>query len=146
MWHPRRHPRPGTLKGYYHYEPAEYLLWYLAPGVVDLTILAALAVFAQVIAPNKFVGWGVMALYIVGRFALPANGLEHNLYIYGGANAVPLSDMNAQGRFWIGAWWFRLYWSAFALVLLVAAYSLWRRGRRWVTALAADGCAGAARL
>ena len=84
--------------------------------------------FVQVIAPNKFVGWGVMMVYIIAVFALPANGLEHNLYIFGGVNPVPLSDMNGQGKFWIGAWWFRAYWGAFALVLLVAAYALWRRG------------------
>jgi len=117
-----------TFKGYYDYEPGEYLLWYLVPGVVDLTILSALAVFGQVIAPNKFAGWGVMVIYIIARFALPANGFEHHLYFYGGTNPVPLSDMNGQGRFWIGAWWFRLYWSAFALLLLLGAYALWRRG------------------
>ncbi|HEY7852639.1 MAG TPA: aminopeptidase, partial [Caulobacteraceae bacterium] len=117
-----------TFKGYYNYQPGEYLLWYVLPGVVDLTILAALAVFGQVIAPNKYVGWGVMALYIIASFALPANGLEHNLYIFAGTNPVPLSDMNGQGKFWIGAWWFRLYWGAFSLVLLVAAHALWRRG------------------
>ncbi|HXU99086.1 MAG TPA: ABC transporter permease subunit [Caulobacteraceae bacterium] len=117
-----------TLKGYHHYELGKYLLWYLIPGVVDLSILAALAVFGQVIAPNKYVGWGVMALYIIATFALPSNGFEHNLYIFGGTNPVPLSDMNGQGKFWIGAWWFRLYWGAFSLALLVAAYALWRRG------------------
>jgi aminopeptidase N len=117
-----------TLKGYYSYEPGEYLLWYVIPGVVDLTILSALAVFGQVIAPNKFAGWGVMVVYIIASFVLPANGFEHNLYIFGGVNPVPLSDMNGQGRFWIGAWWFRLYWGAFSLLLLIAAFSLWRRG------------------
>ncbi|MGH7025294.1 MAG: ABC transporter permease subunit, partial [Caulobacteraceae bacterium] len=117
-----------SLKGYYDFELGEYLAWYVAPGVVDLTIISALAVFGQVIAPNKFAGWGVMVLYIVATFALPANGLENNLYIYGGSNPAPLSDMNGAGRFWIGAWWDRAYWGAFALVLLVAAYALWRRG------------------
>ncbi|HEY1879050.1 MAG TPA: ABC transporter permease subunit [Caulobacteraceae bacterium] len=117
-----------TFKGYYHYELGRYLLWYLVPGAVDLTILAALAVFGQVIAPNKFAGWGVMVVYIVARFALPANGFEHNLYIFGGTNPVPLSDMNDEGRFWIGAWWDRFYWSVFALLLLIGAYALWRRG------------------
>ena len=117
-----------TFKGYYAYEPREYLLWYLLPGLADLTILSALAIFGQVIAPNKFAGWGVMVIYIIATFALPANGLEHNLYIFGGVTPDPLSDMNGQGRFWIGAWWFRLYWGAFALALLVFAYALWRRG------------------
>jgi hypothetical protein len=36
--------------------------------------------------------------------------------------------MNGQGRFWIAAYWFRLYWSAFALLLLVLAYAVWPRG------------------
>ena len=124
-----------TFKGYFDYQPGEYLRWYLLPGVVDLTILSALAVFGQVIAPNKFAGWGVMVAYIIASFALPANGLEHNLYIFGGVNPVPLSDMNGQGRFWIGAWWDRLYWGAAAFALLVAAYALWRRGE--TTSLAA---------
>jgi aminopeptidase N len=115
-------------KGWFDFQLGEYLLWYLVPNAVSLIILAALAIFAQVISPGKFVGWGVMVLYIVARFTLPASGLEHNLYNFAGFNPVPLSDMNGQGKFWIGAWWFRLYWSAFALMLLVAAYGLWRRG------------------
>ena len=36
--------------------------------------------------------------------------------------------MNGQGHYWIGRAWFRLYWFAFALILLVLAYGLWRRG------------------
>ena len=117
-----------ALKGYFNFEPGKYLLWYLLPNSVDLIILAALAVFGQVISPNKFAGWGVMVLYIILRFALPGMGLEHGLYIFGAVTPTPLSDMNGQGRFWIGAWWFRLYWGAFALLLLVAAHALWRRG------------------
>ena len=41
---------------------------------------------------------------------------------------MPLSDMNGAGSFWIGAWTFRLYWGAFAVLLLLAAHLLWRRG------------------
>jgi ABC-2 type transport system permease protein len=128
-----------VVKGYDNFEPGKYLLWYLVPGTIDLILLAALAVFGQVIAPNKFAGWGVMVLYIIARFALPANGFEDNLYIFGGVNPVPLSDMNGEGRFWIGAWWYRLYWGAFSLLLLVGAYLLWRRGagRSLVSRLAA---------
>ena len=117
-----------TAKGYLNFEPGKYVLWYLLPNGVDLISLAALAMFGQVVAPNKFAGWGVMVLYIIARFALPANGLEDGLYIFGAVNPMPLSDMNGLGRFWIGAWWGRLYWSAFSLLLLVVAYAVWRRG------------------
>jgi ABC-2 type transport system permease protein len=117
-----------ALKGYYDFEIGKYLWWYLAPNIVDLAILAALAIFIQALSPHKFVGWLAMTLYIVLNFTIPSLGLEHNLIFYGHTNPVPLSDMNNQGRFWIGAWWFRAYWGAWALLLLVAAFALWRRG------------------
>ena len=106
----------------------EYLLWYLVPQSIDFILLAVLAVFFQVLAPQKFVGWGLMVLYLVTTITFANLGFEHNLYNYGNSPAVPLSDMNGQGKFWIGATWFRVYWSAFALMLLVLGYALWRRG------------------
>jgi hypothetical protein len=36
--------------------------------------------------------------------------------------------MDGMGRFWVGQTWFQVYWGAFALVLAVLAYALWRRG------------------
>ena len=117
-----------ALKGYDHFELGKYLLWYLVPNGIDMFLIAALAVFCQAISPHKFVGWGLMVLYIISMFALPGLGLEHNLYRYGTSPDTPLSDMVGQGKFWIGAAWFRLYWTAFAVVLLVIAYGLWRRG------------------
>jgi aminopeptidase N len=117
-----------AVKGYYNFEFGKYLLWYLAPNAADLAILAALSIFIQAVSPHKFVGWLAMTVYIVLKFVVPNLGLEHNLIFYGHTNPTPLSDMNGQGRFWIGAWWFRAYWGAWALLLLLAAFALWRRG------------------
>jgi aminopeptidase N len=117
-----------AIKGGASFELGKYLWWYVAPNAVDCVFFAVLAVVLQVILPHKFFGWGAMVLYVVASLVLPATGFEHGLYLYGAAPEVPLSDMNGQGRFWIGAWWFRLYWGAFALLLLVLAYGLWRRG------------------
>jgi ABC-2 type transport system permease protein len=117
-----------ALKGYYHFEIGKYLLWYVLPTSCDLILLAALAIFFQAITPSKFAGWGLMVLYIIAVFAIPGMGIEHNLILFGDTNPVPLSDMNGLGKFWIGAWWFRLYWGAIALLLLVVAYLIWRRG------------------
>ena len=41
---------------------------------------------------------------------------------------MPLSDMNGAGSFWKGAWTVRFYWGAFAVLLLLGAHLLWRRG------------------
>jgi aminopeptidase N len=115
-------------KGFFEFQIPEYLLWYVLPQSVDYIMVAVLAVFLQVLSPHKFVGWGLMVLYLVTTITFSNLGFQHNLYNYGGSPGVPLSDMNGMGKFWIGAWWFRLYWSAFAVILLVLGYALWRRG------------------
>ena len=117
-----------AIKGYTHFELGAYALWFVLPLVIGALQLAVLSVFVQVLVPQKFIGWGVMLLYIVASVALASAGFEHNLYNYGGTPNVPLSDMNGMARFWVGQAWFQLYWSAFAAVLCVLAYALWRRG------------------
>ncbi len=114
--------------GYTHLEPGAYLLWFVLPDFISALQLAALAVFVQALVPQKFLGWAVMLVYLVGTITLANLGYEHNLYNYAGTPTVPLSDMNGMGRFWVGRAWFQAYWTAFALVLLVLAQALWRRG------------------
>ena len=115
-------------KGYTHLQPVAYLLWFVVPTVIGALLLAVLSVFVQVLVPQKFIGWGVMLVYVVASVALGSAGFEHNLYSYASGPSVPLSDMNGMARFWIGAAWFHFYWGAFALILAVCAYGLWRRG------------------
>ena len=116
------------IKGYTHLELFHYLVWWVLPQAVYCLLMAVLAVFLQVLSPHKFVGWGLMVLYIIGTIVASSWGLEHSLTLYPEASPSPISDFNGQSRFWIGAWWFRLYWSAFAVVLLVLCHALWRRG------------------
>ncbi|HTB66058.1 MAG TPA: M1 family aminopeptidase [Steroidobacteraceae bacterium] len=117
-----------AVRGYFHFEIGKYLLWWVLPHGIDFVLLAALAIFVQTLSPHKYVGWAVMAVYLISTIVLDNLGFEHHLYRYGGGPDVPLSDMDGQGRYWIGAYWFRLYWSAFALILLVLSHGLWRRG------------------
>ncbi|MEP7216424.1 MAG: ABC transporter permease, partial [Anaerolineaceae bacterium] len=114
--------------GYTRVELGNYLLWFVAPGVVVSLLLAVLSVFVQVLVPQKFIGWAAMLVYLVATVSLAAAGFEPNLSSYAGPPLVPISDMNGLGRFWIGQAWFLAYWSSFALVLAVLTYCLWRRG------------------
>jgi ABC-type Na+ efflux pump permease subunit len=116
------------LKSYYDFRLDEYLLWYVAPLAVDLALTAILAVFFQSIVPNKYAGWGLMVLFLILTLAASQIGLEHHLLLYGEGPKAQFSDLNGAGNWWQGGWWFRLYWGAFALILLVAAHVLWRRG------------------
>jgi aminopeptidase N len=112
--------------GFTHLEPGKYLLWYLLPRTWDLLLLAAIAIFVQSLSPHKAIGWGVMTLFLASQQLNKV--IKHNLLLYGGVPGVPLSDLNGAGSFWKGAWTFRTYWGAFALLLLVGAHLLWRRG------------------
>jgi aminopeptidase N len=116
------------IKGFVDLQIGEYLLWWILPQSIEAILLAVLAIFIQAMSPHKFIGWGAMVVFLISTLVMANLGLEHNLYQFGGMPRVPLSDMNGEGRFWVGAYWFRLYWSAFALILLILAYGLWRRG------------------
>ncbi|MCA0174953.1 MAG: aminopeptidase [Proteobacteria bacterium] len=114
--------------GYTQLELGHYLLWLVLPGLVGSVLLAVLALVLQVIAPSKPIGWGLTLLVLVAGMALNLAGWSHPLYNYGATPPVPLSDMNGMGRFWIGRAWLQAYWLAFAGLLLVLAYGLWKRG------------------
>lgn len=115
------------LRGYTDFEFGKYFAWWIWPGVVDMFLIAALAVFLQSVAPHKFVGWLLMFVYIVATIALSNLGVEHNLVLYGGTPIPQLSDMNGLGRAGEARGWFQAYWTAAAIVLLVLAYGLWSR-------------------
>lgn len=117
-----------ALKGVTDFELGKYLLWYLAPQSISFVLLAVLAIFIQALSPNKFVGWAIMVVYLISTLVLSNLGLDHLMYRYGATPAVPLSDMNGRGDFAVFEAWLTAYWSAFAVVLMVVAYALWRRG------------------
>ncbi len=116
------------LKGYTQLEFGHYLLWYVVPWSLNVTLMAVLAVLVQTLVPNKQAGWLAMLVFIVARSTLGNMGFEHHLYQYASASGVPLSDMNGQGTFAAHAAWFDAYWSACALILVVLTQALWRRG------------------
>ncbi len=117
-----------TIKGVTDYQLDRYISWYLWPEAVNYAQLAVLAIFVQAMSPNKFVGWAIMVVYIISTLVLVSLGFDHFLYRYASGPAVPLSDMNGTGDFAAFAGWLNAYWSAFALILLVIAFGLWRRG------------------
>lgn len=117
-----------ALKGFQDFNLPGYLLWYALPALFTSFCTAALAVFLQAISPNKFIGWGLMLVYLVVTLVAGQMGFDHNLYLYGHYPSVPISEMNGQGHYWIGAAWFQVYWTLGALLLVTLAYALWPRG------------------
>jgi ABC-2 type transport system permease protein len=106
----------------------QYLGWFILPAAVSGLLLAILAVFLQVLSPNKYVGWGILFAWFVGRIFLSNMGYSDPLYLYGSSGQVPLSDFVGEGSFWIGQAVLQFYWLCAAVILAVLAHLLWPRG------------------
>ncbi|HWU78064.1 MAG TPA: M1 family aminopeptidase [Rhodanobacter sp.] len=106
------------FSGYRHVQPWLYVQ-YIGLALPGFLLFAVLAVVLQVWANNKFVGYALLVAYLISHAVLAQFDLVDHLYSYGSAPGTPYSDMNRFGTFWIGNLWFRAYWGAFAVALLV---------------------------
>jgi ABC-2 type transport system permease protein len=116
-------------RGYADFEPGLYAL---GVGVLigwPFLLIAVLALAAQVITNQKYVGFLVVLLYFISDPILGAMGWTHNLYQYAQSPPAPYSDMNGYGHFLAPTFWFLAYWSMLAIALLVATHLFWVRGR-----------------
>ncbi|MEY2113716.1 MULTISPECIES: ABC transporter permease/M1 family aminopeptidase [Rhodanobacter] len=114
--------------GYTQLEPGLYLAT-LALNAIPFVLLAVLALFLQVVANNKFLGYLLTIVWLVlGTIGFDLLHWEQNLYTYGSAPGLPYSDMNGFGHFLRAVLWFDFYWACFAVALLVLAALFWVRG------------------
>ncbi|UCG33870.1 MAG: hypothetical protein JSU68_04380, partial [Phycisphaerales bacterium] len=114
--------------GYLHFEPALYFKGLFVLLMSEWLLLCVLAVSAQVITNQKFVGFLVMVLYFVAMEVFPLIGWNHHLYQYGTTPTARYSDMNGYGHFVTSLVWFNVYWWLLAAGLVVLSGLLWVRG------------------
>jgi ABC-2 type transport system permease protein len=115
-------------RGYTRIEPLLYVQQLFGISLAGFALLAVLAVFFQVLANHKYVGFLLMILFYVSDAVLPQLDLAHVLYRYGEPQGVPHSDMNGLGHFLERWLWMHAYWGMVAVLLLLFANLLWVRG------------------
>ncbi len=115
------------IRGYHRIEPGLYAA-NIALTALKFLLLAALALFLQVIANNKFRGYLLVVLFLISGIVLRQLDFDHHLYNFGSAPETPYSDMNGYGHFLAAHLWFSAYWSCLAIALLVLAALYWARG------------------
>jgi ABC-type transport system involved in multi-copper enzyme maturation permease subunit len=103
---------------------AELVGWYVLPRTFDWLLIGTLALFFQAVSPTKLAGWGLMVLFLVATLALDQAGLRDPLHHYGRYPGFPLPPTLSNAE---GAGWYRLYWGALALLLLVLANAAFAR-------------------
>ena len=117
-----------AAKGYFNFEIPLYLEALFGFRFIDLLLIAVLAFAVHVVVNHKYLGNFVIILLYLGLGLMSAFGIEHNLLQYGSDSGYTYSDMNGWGPFvWPFVWW-KLYWSALAVLLLVGADLFWVRG------------------
>ncbi|HYF65868.1 MAG TPA: ABC transporter permease, partial [Herpetosiphonaceae bacterium] len=117
------------IMGYGDIEVGVYLRILFGRQLPEYLLFAALAFTIHAVANQKYVGH-MVAMLALGFIGFAARlGIEHHLLVYGSSPAWSYSDMSGFGPA-AGPWlWFKLYWAAWALLLIVAARLLWVRGR-----------------
>lgn len=114
-------------KGYTAIEPLVYAK-VLAVDSVIFVLMGGLALALQVFSNNKFIGYALLILVMIGQLSLDLLDFTHHLYTFGGWPNAPYSDMNGYGHFLPEQLWFQAYWAAFLLALMLLANALWVRG------------------
>lgn len=119
-----------ALQGYYHFEIGLYLRVVFGLKLTDYVLLAALATTIHVMVNHKNLGH-MSVLMAIGFVTLAPQllGISHHLLLYGTDPGSTYSDMNGFGPFAEPFVWFKLYWAAWALLLLVLAVLFRVRGR-----------------
>ncbi len=126
-------------KGYTRVEPLLYAKTLLLNSVVYI-LMGGLALCLQVFTNNKFIGYALLILVMVGQGVLGMLDYTQNLYNFGAWPNAPYSDMNGYGHFLTAQLAFQGYWALLLVVLLLLASALWVRGtgdggkQRWALA------------
>ena len=95
---------------------------------LPFVLMALVAIVLQVLTNNKFIGYLLVIVLMIGQIVLSVMHFDHNLYNIALLPATPYSDMNGFGHFVTGWAWFALYWSLFCVAALVVAQAFWVRG------------------
>jgi ABC-2 type transport system permease protein len=114
-------------KGYAQIEIAVYAKTLLISSIVFI-LMGGLSLCLQVFTNNKFIGYALLLLVLIGQSVLAFLDFTHNLYNYAGAPNALYSDMNGYGHFLPPQLWFQGYWGLFLLVLLLLSAAFWVRG------------------
>ncbi|MEE4246615.1 MAG: hypothetical protein V2I33_14490, partial [Kangiellaceae bacterium] len=120
-----------VIKSYGNFEWGVYFSILSLQFILPMLMNTVLAVFIQVLSPNKYVGMMLFVLYIISTVVISNLGLEHNMWSFGDTPTVIYSDINQFGHYLTAAFWYNSYWLSFSMVLVVLGFSLWPRGAEY---------------
>jgi ABC-type transport system involved in multi-copper enzyme maturation permease subunit len=124
-----------VIIGYTDFEIGLYLQILFGLQLPEYLLFAVLAIVVHVLVDQKYVGHVAAILVYVVIILASMFGLEHNLLIYGGGPDWFYTELRGFGPSLAPWLWFKLYWVAWALLLIVVGRLLWVRGRETAFAM-----------
>lgn len=118
--------------GYYHFEVGLYTRALLGFVFASFILTCAFTAAIQVFVNNKFVGYIIVVIIVIGLPLLLNLGLKINNPLLDFNSDGPLllySDMNGYARNFTYFSVYKLYWIGFMLVILAFAFAMYNRGK-----------------
>lgn len=116
-------------QGYFHIQFSQYLFDLIAIRSISVIIFTFLAMFFQVLLPNKYAGYFAVILVYGLQMIMGMMDLDHNLIQFNSAPSFNYSEMNHYGHYLTGFYAFKSYWLLVSIVLALFAAKLWVRGK-----------------
>lgn len=120
----------GVIFGYTKFEFLLYFKALFGVNLLNYWHMAIVAILVQTLVANKNTGYFISASYFVID-ALLYHGFHLTDFMsrFGLVPAYAYSNLNGFGHYSEPILWYRLYWMFFAIIIVIAANLLWRRGR-----------------
>ena len=116
------------IKGYTSFELLLYVQLLFGVKMIDMWMLAVLALFVQTLVKNKYVGFFITGLFYFWNTTFAATVLKTNLLVFNSDPGVTYSAMNGFGHVVFPFLVYKLYWGAFCVCLALLSSALWSRG------------------
>lgn len=117
--------------GYYKPELLLYIKDLYGFKLIGLTLICVMALTLQTLINQRYIGYGIAVLIFMGLPVL-YELLEWNnqlLQYNSDGPGLPYSDMNGFGHIVYPFTLFKIYWSSFAVILIIISNLMWVRGK-----------------
>lgn len=114
--------------GYYNFQIPVYLEILFGLRLVDYILFAALAFALHIILNQKYLAHLISVLFYLFTMFGPELGIESGLLLYAFDPGWSYSDMRELDPYMKPWFYFKIYWAAWAALLMVVSALLWPRG------------------
>ena len=97
--------------------------------LIDLLLFAVVAFLVHVLVNQKYVGHLILFIVFFYMYFPGQMNLHHNLLIFGAAPEWTYSEISGFASSFLPWLWFKLYWSAWAILLALLSGMFWVRGK-----------------